>query len=99
MPMDLERYQALVAATSKKPKRDPEEISPFDLPGLTRPLDWEGNGGLFPTALTENFVLKLTALREFEMLRLMDAITDKEGWEKKVHPSFLFIILPLSMDI
>lgn len=45
---------------------------------------------LFRTALNENDMwegytsLRLTPLREFTMLHIMDVITDKPGWEEKV---------------
>ncbi|KAL2842538.1 hypothetical protein BJY01DRAFT_264474 [Aspergillus pseudoustus] len=67
------------------------------LPGLTLPLnfqppdeDTEYGARLFPTALQVQdlvdgtSILPLRTLRELTMLRLMDHITDKPGWQRKV---------------
>ncbi|KAL2802072.1 hypothetical protein BJX63DRAFT_415975 [Aspergillus granulosus] len=67
------------------------------LPGLTLPLnfqppsdDTEYARRLFPTALQVQdladgtSILPLKTLREITMLRLMDHITDKPGWQRKV---------------
>ncbi|EEH19936.2 hypothetical protein PABG_02195 [Paracoccidioides brasiliensis Pb03] len=46
-------------------------------------------GGLFPSLLDDtdpddSFKQRLTPVREFTMLRIMDSITDKPGWDTKI---------------
>ncbi|TFK70985.1 hypothetical protein BDN72DRAFT_491378 [Pluteus cervinus] len=58
------------------------------LPGLGLPLvlDDAQKKKLFPTALDDPLTyLPLTALREFTMMRLMDLVTDKPDWDRKVN--------------
>ena len=77
--------------------------SPFDLPGLNLPLHWtpprqsrNSHGhGLFPNALSgkaleDGFAgLPMTTKREFTMLQLMDTITDKPEWDRKIHDKII----------
>ncbi|TFK24949.1 hypothetical protein FA15DRAFT_618654 [Coprinopsis marcescibilis] len=66
------------------------------VPGLGRPVDYVPTkddplyiGDAFPTALamsdiSSRAILPLTTVREFNMLRFMNAITDKENWHVKI---------------
>ncbi|TFK36203.1 hypothetical protein BDQ12DRAFT_725248 [Crucibulum laeve] len=64
---------------------------PPHLPGFGLPLNYVPKDGLFPNALIVSDVQeegrgaqRLTTLREFTMLRLMNQLTDKPDWDKKV---------------
>ncbi|KAE8453577.1 hypothetical protein EG329_010438 [Mollisiaceae sp. DMI_Dod_QoI] len=74
------------------------ECSRFKLPGLNLPINWTPDTErnireapkLFPCALSDVDVsdgaisLPLTTLREFTMLQVMNHLTDKPDWHKKV---------------
>lgn len=74
--------------------------SDTDIPGLDQPLDYEPEPRrLLPNLLLDDYrhtyrhifdrdpstnQLPLTTLREFTMLHIMDAITNKQDWNVKV---------------
>jgi hypothetical protein len=74
--------------------------SDADIPGLDQPLDYVPDpDNLFPNLLLDNDIdidphfgddyasteqLPLTTLREFTMLHIMNAVTDKVDWNIKV---------------
>ncbi|QGA19153.1 hypothetical protein EYB26_006841 [Talaromyces marneffei] len=69
----------------------------FALPGLTLPLKWKPNEGfgsyreLFPCALdpsqmdTGGYLTFLRTKREILMMRIMNTITDKPDWDRKIY--------------
>ncbi|PGH23321.1 hypothetical protein AJ80_02573 [Polytolypa hystricis UAMH7299] len=63
------------------------------LPGFRRPLNWVSDskdGFFFPTALHEKDINsgrskgRLTPLREYTMMKIMDIVTNKPSWESKI---------------
>ncbi|KAF7968069.1 hypothetical protein HWV62_32055 [Athelia sp. TMB] len=59
--------------------------SPGEYPGFHLPLNYTPSGGLFPNAIDcEKSEMRLTPLREFTMMRLMNEITDKPDWDSKI---------------
>ncbi|KAF8465067.1 hypothetical protein BDZ91DRAFT_681804 [Kalaharituber pfeilii] len=73
----------------------PVTTGTISLPGFGKPLNYtprneRGKSLLFPTALYPvdlrgGYVsMPLTTLREFVMMRFMNAVTDKDMWEEKV---------------
>ena len=67
----------------------PGSYTSLKTPANNKPQKWPAytEDGLFPNALSGQFLLGLTTVREFRMLQAMDAITDKAGWESKVMDS------------
>ncbi|KAF7968074.1 hypothetical protein HWV62_32065 [Athelia sp. TMB] len=59
--------------------------SPGKFPGFGLPLNYIPSEKLFRNALDcENSEMRLTPLREFTMMRLMNQITDKPDWDNKI---------------
>ncbi|TFK17404.1 hypothetical protein FA15DRAFT_605121 [Coprinopsis marcescibilis] len=65
------------------------------VPGLGKPIDyipddqhddplWVGNSFPNPLSNDSKYNMPLTTLREFNMMRFMNAITDKENWQIKI---------------
>ncbi|KAL3472540.1 hypothetical protein BJX99DRAFT_214159 [Aspergillus californicus] len=72
---------------------DLQQKTPFDLPGLNLPLTFQPktrwDQSKFANALDERDIQNgscghIYTIRELLMMRIMDEITDKPGWEKKV---------------
>ena len=80
-------------------------VSDSDIPGLDQPLNYESESTcLFPNLLNNNkgrahneapptSELPLTTLREFTMLHIMNAVTDKPNWNIKVCIFILFCLI------
>jgi hypothetical protein len=90
------------AMTANSPRHSPSPghapSPPLTLPGFGLPLEKPyGDKKAFPAVIDVlrdgAYALPLTTLREFAMMELMDAITDKPGWERKVcvHSRSLFV--------
>lgn len=75
--------------TPNEPYRKYEYDNNHNMQTIEMPAQGHGKG-LFPVALNDADIsggythLYLTTLREFTMLHIMNALTDKPGWEEKV---------------
>ncbi|KAL3435408.1 hypothetical protein BDV09DRAFT_184994 [Aspergillus tetrazonus] len=62
--------------------------TPFDLPGLTLPLDFKPTrdavAPFFANALDYDDIDHIFTVRELYMMRIMEAVTDKPNWDTKV---------------
>ncbi|PCG98106.1 Protein of unknown function DUF4246 [Penicillium occitanis (nom. inval.)] len=71
----------------------PKQETRFDLPGFTLPLNWKPGSSIeiFPCALDADqiddggYTAFLKTKREILMMRMMNTITDKPDWDKKIY--------------
>ncbi|KAL1979847.1 hypothetical protein VTN96DRAFT_5055 [Rasamsonia emersonii] len=86
----------MAASTNNARSAAPRQQTPFDLPGYTLPLNYKPSNGrpsrrdtMFPNSLDyqdiqDGYIGRLKTLREITMMQIMNAITDKPEWDRKI---------------